>query len=436
MQVSVEATGNIARRMTVAIPGERLEQEVAERLKRLAGSAKLPGFRPGKAPLKLIEAQYGEKLRQEVAGELIQASFYQALGEQGLKAAGGPRIAPKPLDRGRDLEYVAEFEVYPQVVRLDIAGARIERPVSQVGDDDVERTLEIMRRQRSVWRAVDRPAREGDRVTVDFEGRLAGQPFAGGAAKNFPLVLGSRALIEGFEQGLDGVRAGQQRTLDLRFPADYGNTALAGQAVAFEVRVNEVAEPVPPALDADFARQFGVADGSLEALRAEVRSNLERELAERARVVVREQVFRQLLENNPLELPQALEEAEIERLVQKRRSALAAQGIPAEKIAPPDRAALLPEARRRATLGLILAEVVKVHNIVPDPAAVRARLELIAASYETPQEFIQWHYAAPGRLGEIEAAVMEDQAVELLLKTAEFVERPIAFQELMRQGTH
>lgn len=434
MQVSVEATGNIGRRMTVAVPSERFEHEFSERLKRLAKNAKLPGFRPGKVPMKLIEAQYGEKLRQEVTSDLIQASFYEALGEQGLKPAGGPRIEPKSLDRGKDLEYIAEFEVYPQVARMDIGGARIERPVSQITEQDVDRTLEIMRRQHTAWNAVSRPSQDGDRLKIDFQGSLNGQSFEGGTARNFPLLLGSHALIDGFEQGLTGTRAGDSRTLDLRFPADYGNSALAGQPVRFEVKVGEVAEPELPALDADFSRRFGIPDGNLAALRVEVRANLERELAERVRVVLRDQVFRHLLASNPMDVPQALQQAEVERIVQKRHAVLAAQGIPADKIqAPTDPAAYLDEARRRAGLGLILAELVKVRNITPDPAAVRARLELLAASYETPEEFIQWHYAQPGRLAEIEAAVMEDQAVDLLLKTAEVVDKPVSFQELMEQ---
>ncbi len=434
MHVSVEATGDIARRMTVAVPSARFEQEFSERLKRLARNAKLPGFRPGKVPMKLIEAQYGEKLKLEVANDLIQASFYEAVGEQGLRPAGGPRIEPRSVDRGRDLEYVAEFEIFPSIARLDIRGTRIERPVCQIEAEDVERTLEIMRRQRTTWTPVERPAQDGDRLVVDFEGRVNGQAFEGGSARGFPIVLGSRNLLDGFEQGLVGARAGESRTLDLQYPGDYGNSAIAGQAVRFEVQVRQVAEPALPAIDAGFARQFGIADGDLEALRGEVRANLERELKDRVRAIVREQVFRSLIESNPMEVPKAMEQVECQRLMDKQRAALIAQGVPPERVPMSgDPAPYAPEARRRAALGLILVELARSRGITADPAAVRRRLEHLAQSYETPEEFINWHYAQPGRLAEIESAVVEDRLVELLLQDAEVVDKSVGFRDLMQQ---
>ncbi len=431
MQVSVESTGNIGRRMTVAVPSERFEKEFSERLKRLSRTVRFPGFRPGKAPLKMIEAQYGEKVMQEVVSELIRSSFYEAVTGQGLSPAGGPRIEPKALGRGKDLEYTAEFEIYPSIARLDIAGATIERPVCGVQPEDVERTLEIMRKQRTAWKPVERPGQVGDRLSIDFEGRLDGVPFEGGQAQGFSLVLGGDVLIDGFEQGLVGARAGEERTLNLDFPADYRNQQLAGKTAEFLVKVNRVEEPVLPEVDADFARQFGITDGSTDNLRAEVRANLEQEMEERVHAAVRDQVFKAIMELNRFEIPKALQDAEVERLVQQRRATLQSQGIPLEK-APVDPILFLDEARQRVALGLILAEIVKQRGLKVAPERVRARIEKLAASYESPQEFIQWHYSQPERLAQVESVVLEEQAVELLLQGAQVVDKPTSFQDLMQ----
>jgi len=431
MQVSVESTGNIGRRMTVAVPSERFEKEFSERLKRLSRTVRFPGFRPGKAPLKMIEAQYGEKVMQEVVSELIRSSFYEAVTNQGLSPAGGPRIEPKALGRGKDLEYTAEFEIYPSIAHLDITGAKIERPVCIVQPEDIERTLEIMRKQRTIWKPVERPGQVGDRLSIDFEGRLDGVPFEGGQANNFSLVLGGDVLIDGFEQGLVGARAGEERTLNLDFPADYRNQQLAGKTAEFQVKVNRVEEPALPEVDTDFARQFGISDGSTDSLRAEVRTNLEQEMEERVHAAVRDQVFKAIMELNRFEIPKALQDAEVERLVQQRRATLQSQGIPLEK-APVDPILFLDEARQRVALGLILAEIVKQRGLKVAPERVRARIEKLAASYESPQEFIQWHYSQPERLAQVESVVLEEQAVELLLQGAKVADKPTSFQDLMQ----
>lgn len=432
MQVSVENTGSLSRRMTVAVPAERFEQEFSTRLKSLSRNARLPGFRPGKAPLKMVEAQLGGKLLQEVVGDLIQASYYEALNEQGLKPAGGPAIEPKAFGRGRALEYTAEFEVYPDVVRLDIKGARIERPRTAVTDADIDRTLESLRQQRRTWVRVERAAQDGDRVIIDFQGRLNGELFEGGEAKAFPLVLGSGALIGGFESGLVGASAGDQRSLTVTFPAEYRAAKLAGQTVVFDVQTNEVLGPALPEIDAEFARAFGVEDGSIERLRAEVRGNMEQEMAERIRGRVRDQVFRALVGNNPFELPRALLDAEVERLVRMERSNMASQGIPSERMPPVDTAAYEETARRRVALGLILSEIVHERKLRAQPETVRTRIQRLAEGYDQPEQFVQWHYSQPERLAEVEAMVVEDQAVDLLLEGADVVDVDISFQDLVR----
>jgi len=431
MQVTVESTGTLGRRLTVAVPADRLEKEFAARLKRLSQTARFPGFRPGKAPMKMVEAQYGGKVLEEVAGDLIRSTFHEAVSEKGLKPVGGPDIEPKHLGRGKDFEYIASFEIYPEVTRLDIQGSRIERPVVTVTEDDVTRTIESLRQQRMNWRPVERAAANGDRVTIDFQGSVDGKPFEGGAASDFPLVLGNNTLIDGFESGLVGAGAGETRTLDLQFPDGYRNAALAGKATQFVVTVKQVNEPVLPEVNADFARALGVADGDVETLRREVRGNLERERDDRARRLVREQVFKALIDLNGFEVPKAMEQEEIRRLIQMGRASLQAQGLPAGQV-PTDPALYADQARNRVKLGLILAEIVRKQGLKADPAKVRGRIEEQATSYDDPREYIAWHYASPERLADAESQVLEDQVLAILLKTAEVVDKTMTFQELVR----
>lgn len=423
MQVSVETIGTLGRRLKVAVPADQVEKEFSARLQRLTKQVRLPGFRPGKVPLKMVEAHYGGRLIEEVAGELIQTTLYEAIGSQGLRPAGDPRVQRKPLARGEQLEYTVEFEVYPEVKRFDLAGVRIERPTVTVIDEDVDRTLETIRKQRAQWRPVERQAQPGDRLTIDFTGRLNGKEFEGGKAAAFPVVLGSGTLIESLEQGLVGAKAGETRDVPTRFPADYRHAALAGQTADFQVQVNEVAEAVLPSVDEAFAKELGVKDGSVEKLRAEVRANLEREAASRARAVVRTRVLKSLLDANPIEVPQALLEAEAQRL--KKSDISGGAGVSDETV-------YARRARSRVALGLILGEIIKTRGLVPDPARVRARLEEMAGDYESPQEFIKWHYEKPERLGEIENLVMEEKIVEDLLVSAEVADKSMGFQDLLK----
>ncbi|MHB8347138.1 MAG: trigger factor [Acidiferrobacterales bacterium] len=432
MQVSVEATGGLGRRMTVALPAEQLEREVSARLQRILRTSRLPGFRPGKAPMKIVEAHYGGKVVEEVAGDLIQSSFYEAVAGQGLKPAGGPTVESRSIVRGRDLQYTVLFEVYPDVRKLDIAGSRIERPAGSITDDDVSRTLESLRKQRVTWTAVQRAARNGDRLVIDFEGWIDGKPFDGGSASGFSLVLGNGVLVGDFEESLVGTVPGESRTVPVRFPADYRDSSLAGRDVEFKVQVKDVQEPVLPEIDSAFARDFGIQDGNVATLRAEVQANLEREMRDQVRVRVRDQVFESLLQQNSIDVPVALCEGEIDRLMAQAADSLEAQGI-ARTRALPDRSHYMDEARRRVALGLILAEIVKSRGIVADPSQVRARVEHLAGGYESPQAFIDWHYAEPGRLSQIESLVLEEKVVEVLLETADVVESSVSFAELVER---
>lgn len=416
--------------MTVAVPADEFEKAFSDRLKRLSKKVKLDGFRPGKVPLKIVEAQYGGRVMEEVAGDLIQTSFQEAVGQEGLEPAGGATIEPKNLGRGEGLEYVATFEVYPEVEKLDIADVRIERPVCEIQPGDVDRTLETMRQQRVQWRAVDRAAAEGDRLIIDFKGSLDDKPFEGGAAEDFVFVLGSGTLVEGLEKQLVGVKAGEAQALTVEFPRDYRNEALAGREVRFDVSVKTVAEPELPELDEEFARSFGIKDGSLDALRAEVKENQERELEDRIQRVLRDRVMRALLDANRFDIPKRLLDEEVQRLIQASRETFKRHGASPD-LAPTDPAVYEKDAHRRVALGLILAEVAKANGIHPDPARVRAVLNRMAASYEDPEAFVKWHYADSKHLTDVQAMVLEETIVERLLEKAEVVDVQVAFGDLM-----
>jgi trigger factor len=423
MQVSVETTGALGRRMTVRVPPERMEEEFQGRLKRLSKQVKLPGFRPGKVPLKVVEAKYGGELVNEIVGELIQSSLQEALGQEGLQPAGGPRIEPKQAERGKELEYVAEFEVYPEIQGADLKGASIRRPVCQVEDADIDRTIETLQRQRAQWNVVERAAANGDQVVIDFVGRLEGETFAGGEGKDYALELGSGRLIEGFEEGLVGASAGETRTLNLKFPEAYQAAHLAGKDVSFEVTVKEVRESVLPEVDADFIKELGVASGELEEFRAEVRKNLEREAIQRQRSLLHTRVFDVLMERNPVEVPQALVEQDLRQM---------RQGAAGDS---PVSDAEREQAERRVRIGLIFGEIVRKEGIKAEAKAVRARVEELAAEYEKPEEFVQWFYSDASRLREIEGAVLEDLVVARLLESAEVSDETISFLELSNPGT-
>lgn len=421
MQVSVENVGALGRRLNITVPANQLEKAYADRLQRLSRQVRVPGFRQGKVPLKMVEAQYGAKLLEEVASDVIQSSFREAIGREGLRPAGGPRIQPKELKRGEEFAYIAEFEVFPEIRQPTLAGVRIERPRAAVGDEDVNRTIETIRKQRTRYETVDRAAQAGDRVTIDFTGRLNGTPFEGGSAKNFPVVLGGQSLLDDLEKGLIGIQRGETRSIAVRFPADYRNPKLAGQNAEFEVRASEVAGPVVPEINESLAKELGVASGSIDELRQQVRDNLEREAAKRSDATVRTRVMQALLDANRFEIPRALLDEEVAQM--KTRG-----GVPAGAGDDEIRA----RAQTRVALALILGEVMRHQGIVADAARVRARLEEMAAEYESPEEFIRWHYEQPGRLTSIESLVAEEKVVEELLKTAKLEDKPVGFQDLLQ----
>jgi trigger factor len=430
MQVSVESIGEIGRRMTVAVPADEVEKQFASRVARLGKTIKLPGFRPGKVPKKMVEARFGGQVMQELAGELIETSYRDAIGDEGLVPVGGPSIEPKNLERGQDLEYVATFDVFPSINCPNIDAQKIERPVIEIADADVERTIENVRRQRVSYHEVERSAENGDRVVLDFEGRIDGEVFDGGTATDFPVVLGAGQVLPELDAGLVGANANEQRRIEQRFPDDYPKESLAGCDAVFEVTVKAVEESRLPDVDAEFAKAFGIEDGSTDALRADVRNNLQRELDERIRSYMREQVMTALRERNDFDLPAQMLKEEVQQIEASHSDRLRQQGLdPARIPLQPD--AVEADAQRRVALGLIIREVVNQRSIRPDAERVRAKLEQMAVSYENPPAFVQWYYSDKARLAQIESLVLEEQVVESLLEGAEVIEKKETFSDFM-----
>jgi trigger factor len=437
MQADLENLGMLERRLSIAVPMTEIDQEVDARLKRLTRTVKMHGFRPGKVPLKVVAQQYGPQVRQEVLGDTLQKSFGEAVRQQNLKVAGYPRFDAKPpADGAPDFQYSATFEIYPEVQIGDISGTTITRSELEVGEAEVDRTIEIMRKQRVGYEAHSmRPAENGDRITMSYNGRIDGAEFPGGKAENTQVILGEGRLLPDFETHLTGMKAGDAKAFELRFPDDYHGKDVAGKTATFDVSVSEVAAPKLPELDAEFAKSLGVKDGDLTRMRAEIRANLEREVKARLRGRVKDQVMQALLDATKVDVPKALVESEIERLRELTRQDFAARGMPMKEDVPLPAAMFEKQAERRVNLGLILAELVKGHQLQAKPEQVRAAVEQQAESYEHPQEVVRWYYQQPERLREIESMALEDNVVEWALKTAKVEDRPIKFDELMENKT-
>lgn len=432
MQANLENLGTLQRRLSVALPMSEIDHEIDARLKRLTRTVKMHGFRPGKVPLKVVAQQYGPQVRQEVLGEAIQKSFGEAVRQQNLKVAGYPEFDAKAPEEGAsDFEYSATFEVYPEVTLGDVSGTTITRPHLEVGDAEIDQTIEIMRKQRVSYETVERAAEKGDRVTISYTGRIDGEEFAGGKAENQPTVLGEGRLLADFEAALSGMKAGESKSFEMKFPDDYHGQEVAGKTATFDVSVSEVAAPKLPEVDADFAKTLGITDGDLDKMRAEIRANLEREVKSRLKNRVKDQVMQALLDTTKVEVPKSLVQSEIERLRELTRQDFTARGIPVRDDTPMPAELFEPQAHRRVNLGLILAELVKAHGLQAKPEQVRALVEEQAQAYEHPQEVVRWYYQQPERLRELESMALEENVVEWAMNTAKVEDKPIAFDELM-----
>lgn len=428
MQVSVEATSALERRMTVGVPAARIESAVDKSLQQTARRAKVPGFRPGKVPMSVIRQRYEGAARQEALGDLIQETFYEAVVEQKLNPAGAPSIEPKVFEKGKDLEYVATFEVFPEIKLAGFEGIAVERPQAEVGDADVDTMLDVLRKQNTRFEAVERAAENGDQITIDFVGKIDGEAFAGGSAKGVPLVLGSGRMIPGFEDALVGVKAGEERVINPTFPEDYQNLDLAGKTAEFTVNVTAVAAPALPELNDAFFALFGVKEGGLEGFRAEVRKNMERELRQAIKTKVKNQVMEGLLETNPVEVPKALVADEVNRLrvqaVQQFGGNIKPENLPAELFEE--------QAKRRVVLGLIIAEVVKQNELKPDETRVRALIEEMASAYQEPEQVVAWYLKNEKQLNEVRSVVLEEQVVDTVLSKAKVTDKSVSYEEAVK----
>jgi trigger factor len=432
MQQAVQSTASpLERNITVAVPVAQIEAEIATRLKKLARTVRMQGFRPGHVPLKMVERQYGFQVRQEVVSDAVQKTFAEAVKDKNFRVAGYPRFQPKAVEQEdqAQLEYTATFEVYPEVVMGDITASKVARPVTKVGESDVEATLATLRKQRAKYERTERAAANGDLVNIDFEGLIAGQPFEGNKASNFTVVLGENRMLPDFEAAMVGMKAGEQKTFPLTFPQDYAE-AVKGKTADFTVTVNEVAEPKLPPLDAEFAKSLGVADGDVERLKREVRENMEKEVAKRVHASVKEQVIDALHDAAGFEVPKALLASEIERMQNAALEDLKQRGMTiTDKSLPADLFA--ERAVRRIKVGLLVADVVRKNGLAAKPEQVRKAIEEHAESYEQPSELVRWYYADPSRLAEVEALVMEDNVVEWAMGKMKVEDKPTEFDELM-----
>ena len=430
MQVTVETTQGLERRMRVEIPEEKVRGEIDKRLGDLARSVRIPGFRPGKAPVKIVARHYGRRVRDEVVGGIVRESLADALDQEQLRPAALPHIAP--LETASGVTYEATFDVLPDITLPQFESIEIARPVATVSDEDVDRMLEKMRIQRRTWKEVERAATPSDRVVVDLEGRVDGERLEEARATELPVELDAGRMVDGFEDGLAGVKAGEDRTLELSFPETYPEH-LAGKPVTFDVKVHRVEEPELPDIDDAFAESFGVATGGVEVLRSEVRANMERELGDGLRALLKQRVMEALLVGDDIELPESMVRDEVARAMQRRHEELERSGIDPQHIdLSPD--AFEAPVRRRIALELVVAEIVREHRIELDHARVRARVEAIASTYQEPARMLDWYYSDRSRLAGIESLVFEEQVVEWVLEHARVTDEPTSFDRILNHG--
>lgn len=431
MQVSIETTTGLERRLTVGVPAERVDNEVDKRLKEAAGKARIDGFRPGKAPLSILRQRYGQGIRQEVIGEVVQSSFYEAVVKEELQPAGQPAIEPQEMARGKDLQYVATFEVYPNVSLGDLSVIQVEKPVAEVTEADVDRMVEGFRKQKGGFDSVERVARQGDQLDIDYAGTRDGEPFDGGSAEGSALELGSGQMIPGFEDGLVGAAAGDERVLNLTFPADYHSEELKGAAVQFSVAVNAVKEPVLAALDAEFFAQYGVQDtDDVAVFRKEIAKNMALELDKAVKGKVKQQVMDQLVDGHDVQLPLALVQAEISTLKKQMFQQFGQGGADLDESILPDNL-FTEQAERRVALGLLVGEYIKREELEADPERVRSMIEAQAATYQDPESVVNYYYGNEELLNSVRSATLEDAAVDQILQQATLVEVSQSYEEAL-----
>lgn len=436
MAVNVETLEKLERKITLSLPMAAIQSEVETRLKKLARTVKMDGFRPGKVPMNVVTQRYGYSVHYEVLNDKVGEAFSQAANEAKLRVAGQPRISEKEGAAEGEVAFDAVFEVYPEVKIGDLATAEVEKLSAAVDDGAIDKTVEILRKQRRTFaqRAVDAPAQDGDRVTVDFEGKIDGEPFAGGKADGFQFLVGEGQMLKEFEDAVRGMKAGESKTFPLAFPADYHGKDVAGKTADFMVTLKKIEAAHLPEVNEALAKSLGIAEGTVEALRADIKKNLEREVKSRLMGRNKQAVMDALVAKAELDLPKSVVQSEVDRLVEGARADLKQRGIKDADKAPIPEEIFRPQAEQRVRLGLVVAELVRANNLHATPESLKAHVEEMAASYEKPEDVVRWYFGDNRRLAEIEAVVIENNVTDFVLSKAKVTEKVISFDELMGQA--
>lgn len=429
MQVSVETTQGLERRATIVVPAEKIDSEVKKQVQQEARRARFDGFRPGKVPVSVIEKRFGPAIRQDVTMQVMQQQYIEAMIQEKFNPAGAPTFEPKTNEKGKDLEFVAIFEVYPEVELKDLEKVAVERPVAEVTDADVDNMLETLRKQHATWKATERAAQNDDRVTIDFAGSIDGEAFDGGKAEDFALEMGQGRMIPGFEDGIQGMQAGEEKTIEVTFPEDYHAENLKGKKADFAITVKQVEEKELPELTDEFVAQFGITEGGVDALRAEVKKNMERELKSAVNNKVKQQVIKGLLAaNSDVDVPTALKDQEVNVL---RQQALQRFGNNAQNMPELPAELFEEQAKERAQVGILLGEVIRGNELKVDDAKVQELIESTASAYEDPQEVIDYYQGNEELMQQVRNMALEEQAVALILEKATVTDKPMSFDEVM-----
>ncbi|ETI61911.1 trigger factor [Marinomonas profundimaris] len=429
MQVSVETTSSIERVLTISVPAARVDEKVSSEVAKTAKTISIDGFRKGKVPVSVVKKRYGQGIRMDAVEQIMRDAYVEAIQKESIQPAGMPSIEPKNFAEGSDLEFVVKVEVYPEVALADNAAIKVDRVVSDVTDADVDTMLETLRKQNAEWTAVERASADGDQVTIDFVGYLGDEAFEGGAAQAHKLVLGSNTMIPGFETGIVGAKAGEERTISVTFPDDYQAENLKGQEASFKITVSEVAEQVLPELDDAFVEKFGLEEATIAALRAEVRKNMERELNQAVKAKLKNALFDGLLSINEVEVPSALVDQEVDALRKQAASQFGGEGFDASQL-PAE--LFQEEATKRAKLGLLISEVIKQDDLKVDDDRVRAFLEDMAQAYQEPQQVIDFYLKNKEQLSQVQSAVLEEQVVDKLLESAQVTEVTLGYEDAIK----
>jgi trigger factor len=435
MAVNVETLDKLERKITLTLPVNVIQSEVDSRLKRLARTVKMDGFRPGKVPMNVVAQRYGYSVHYEVMNDKVGEAFAQAANEAKLRVAGQPKITEKETSPEGELAFDAIFEVFPEVKIGDLATAEVERVTAEVTDSAIDKTVEILRKQRRTFaqRPQDAAAQEGDRVTVDFEGKIDGEPFQGGKAEDFQFLVGDGQMLKEFEQAVRGMKVGESKTFPLAFPADYHGKEVAGKQADFMVTVKKIEAANLPEVNEALAKSLGIADASVEGLRADIKKNLEREVKFRLLSKNKQAVMDALVSKAELDLPKSSVQAEVDRMIEGARADLKQRGIKDADKAPIPDDMFRPQAERRVRLGLVVAELVRANDLQAKPEQIKQHVEELAASYEKPEDVVRWYYSDNRRLAEVEAIVIENNVTDFVLGKAKVTDKTVSFDELMGQ---